>query len=233
MNRFALAAITAALFVVAAPAAFASGVAFFAPAAAHFDPMGLLSAALASLLVAAYLLPRSFRGVFGGLAVLVLCSIVCDVAFAADASAPETVAQATGETTKVTWAYGAIIQQWATALGSLIFAAVMFALRQLPAQIYAIIVSMRADQLLQKAIDYGVNAVEGATKDKTLNVDLGNKVLAQAVQYVLDNAPGWLQAWMGGPDQIVKKIFARLNLDPAASAPNTTTVLAQAAAPST
>lgn len=151
------------------------------------------------------------------------------VAAAADA-APETVAQATGETTKVVWAYGASIQQWASAIGTAIFAAVMFALRQLPAQVYAVIVSARVDQLLQKAIDYGVNAVEGATKDKSLTVDLGNKVLAQAVQYVLDNAPGWLQAWMGGPDQIVKKIFARLNLDVDASAPDTSAVLSQTSA---
>jgi hypothetical protein len=149
-------------------------------------------------------------------------------AFAADSgAAPETVAQATSETTKVTWAYGSVVQQWASAIGTLIFAAVMFALRQLPAQVYAVIVSMRADQLLQKAIDYGINAVQGAIKGKTLEVNVGNKVLAEAVQYVLDNAPAWLQAWMGGPEQIVKKIFARLNLVPEASAPDTSIVLAQ------
>lgn len=150
-------------------------------------------------------------------------------ALAADGATPETVAQATGETTKVTWAYGATVGQWASAIGSLVFAGVMLALRQLPAQIYAIIVSMRAEQLLQKAIDYGVNAVAGATKDKSLTVDVGNQVLAHAVQYVLDSAPAWLQSWLGGPDQIVKKIFARLNLDATASAPDTSSIVSNVA----
>jgi hypothetical protein len=149
-------------------------------------------------------------------------------ALAAD-TAPETVAQATSETTKVTWAYGAAIGQYASAIGSIAFALLMFAMRQLPAQVYSVLVAARADQILRKAVDYGVNAVAGATRDKTLNVDVGNAVLAHAVQYVLDNAPGWLQSWMGGPDQIVKKIFARLDLDAAASAPNTAAVIAQAA----
>lgn len=163
-------------------------------------------------------------------ALLVAAAVVLatSASFADTVAAPETVAQATGETTKVTWAYGAAISQWASALGTLVFAAVMFALRQLPGQVYAILVSMRADQLLQKAIDYGINAVQGATKDKVLEVNVGNKVLAYAVQYVLDNAPKWLQDWMGGPEQIVKKIFARLNLDAAAAAPAPAAVVAEA-----
>lgn len=49
-------------------------------------------------------------------------------------------------------------------------------------------------------------------KDKTLDVDVGNKVLAQALQYAVDNAPGWLQTWAGGPEGLAKKIWARLNL---------------------
>lgn len=135
-------------------------------------------------------------------------------AFAADATAPETVAQATSETTKVTWAYGATVSQWAGAIGTLILAGVTWALRLLPAQIYAIMVSLRADQLIQKGIDYAINMVVGASKDKSLSVDVHNQVLATALQYVIDQAPGWLQSWMGGPDQIAQKIVARLNLAP-------------------
>lgn len=121
-------------------------------------------------------------------------------------------APATGETTKVTWTYGATIAQCASAIGTLLFAGVMWALRLLPSQVYAVIVSMRADQLLQKAIDYGINMVTAATKDKALTADVGNAVLAQALQYVIDHAPDWLQSWMGGPDAIAQKIVARLNL---------------------
>jgi len=54
----------------------------------------------------------------------------------------------------------------------------------------------------------------GASKDKSLTVDVGNKVLAQALQYVIDHAPDWLTDWMGGPEQIAQKIVARLNLRP-------------------
>jgi hypothetical protein len=37
-------------------------------------------------------------------------------------------------------------------------------------------------------------------------------VLAQALQYAVDNAPGWLQTWAGGPEGLAKKIWSRLNL---------------------
>lgn len=134
--------------------------------------------------------------------------------YAADAAAPETVAQAASDTTKVTWAYGATLAQWASAAGTLLFAVAMWALRKLPAQVGSILITAKVDQILQKGIDYAINMVVGATKDKALSVDVGNKVLAQALQYVLDHAPDWLTAWMGGPDQIAQKIIARLNLAP-------------------
>src|SRR5690348_11594551 len=84
---------------------------------------------------------------------------ISTAAIAAD-TAPETVAQATSEATKVTWAYGAVIQQWASAIGTLAFAAVAWLFRLLPSQIYAVLVAARADQLLQKAIDYAINMVQ-------------------------------------------------------------------------
>lgn len=161
------------------------------------------------------------RFLAAALAVVVLALVAVPaidlVLIHAAALAADTVAQATGETTKITWAWGAAISQYASAIGSIVFALVAWALRQLPAQIYAILVTARADQLIQKAIDYGVNAVKDATKDKTLEVNVGNQVLAKALQYVLDNAPGWLTTWLGGPEAIANKIWARLKLEPAAS----------------
>ncbi|MET4720747.1 hypothetical protein ABIF63_004853 [Bradyrhizobium japonicum] len=135
-------------------------------------------------------------------------------ALAADAAAPETVAQATGETTKITWAVGATVSQWADAFEAIAIAAVAFLLRKIPAQFGSILMTMHVDQVLNKAIDYAINMVKGATKDKTLDVDVGNAVLARALQYVLDHSPAWLQSWMGGPEQIAQKIIARLNLAP-------------------
>ena len=136
-------------------------------------------------------------------------------AFAADA-APETVAQSVSEATKVSWAYGATIAQAGQAVAWLLLSVGMFLLRKLPANIVALFGNVRVELLLKNAINYGVNAVAGATKDKTLQVDVGNKVLAQALQYAVDNAPGWLQSWAGGPEGLAKKIWGRLNLEPGA-----------------
>lgn len=181
-------------------------------------PQPLMIALLAFALGAALLFRRGYALVIAG-AVLGVLALGIDIAFAADAAAPETVAQATSETTKVTWAIGATAAQWASAIGALVLAGVTWLLRLLPAQIYAILVSIRADQMLGKSIDYGVNMVIGATKDKTLEVDVGNQVLAKALQYVIDHAPEWLQQWMGGPQKIAEMIIARLNLAPDAVPP--------------
>lgn len=163
-------------------------------------------------------------------AAAVAALFISTAAFAAE-TAPETVAQAANETTKVTWAYGALIQQWASAIGTLAFAAVAWLLRLLPGQIYAVLVAARADQLLQKAIDYGINMVQGAAKDRSLTVDVHNEVLAKALQFVIDNAPGWLQTWMGGPEKIAEKIVARLNIAPDDKPPDVNAAVSSAVLP--
>lgn len=147
---------------------------------------------------------------------------VLDVAFvhaiahAADASAPETVAQATSEGTKVTWAWGTIVSQGAATIASLVLAGLAILARQLPGQFAAVFANSRVQTLVDNAVNYGVNAVADAVKDKTLTVDVGNKVLAEALQYAVDNAPGYLLSWAGGKDGLAKKIWAKLNLEPAA-----------------
>ncbi|MGY3690183.1 hypothetical protein ACVIGA_000263 [Bradyrhizobium sp. USDA 3240] len=213
MNRIYSAAFAAPL-LLAPSLALAGSKSPFAAVGQAFYPTGTLIVVLLGLVLAAVVLPRSVRPFALVFAVLVGASLAIDVAFAADAAAPETVAQATSDTTKVTWAYGAAISQWASAIGTLILAFVTWLLRKLPAQIYAVIVSMRADQLISKGIDYAINMVKDATKDKALTVDVHNQVLAQALQYVLDHSPDRLTSWMGGPDAIAQKIIARLNLAP-------------------
>jgi len=76
----------------------------------------------------------------------------------------------------------------------------------------------QVEQLLFQAVSYGINAVAGAQKGKTLDVDTGNAVVAQAAQYAIDHGPEKLIAWMGGPDAIVQKIIARLDLEAEAHA---------------
>lgn len=212
MNRVLCVAFAAPMLLAATAAhAAASQVAFAPPIT--FNPIGYLVASIIALALIFRAAPRA-RGILGVLLALVACSLALDVAFAADAAAPETVAQATNETTKVTWAVGATVSQWADAFEAIAIAAVAFLLRKIPGQFGSILMTMHVDQVLNKAIDYAINMVKGATKDKTLDVDVGNAVLARALQYVLDHSPAWLQSWMGGPELIAQKIIARLNLAP-------------------
>jgi hypothetical protein len=156
------------------------------------------------------------RFVLAALAAALFVVAMPILAMAAD-TAPETVAQATSESTKVTWAWGATVSQWAQALAWLLASAGMLLLNKLPANIVAFFGNGRVELLINNAINYGLNAVAGAVKGKTLDVDVGNKVLAQALQYAVDNAPAWLQTWAGGPEGLAKKIWAKLNLGEGAS----------------
>lgn len=150
----------------------------------------------------------------------------------------------TAADTAVSIPYG----DWINTIGTLILeivpVALLWLVRKLPASIGQIISTMQVDQLLTKAIGYAINAVEGATAGKTLSVNVGNAVLAQALNYVTLHAPAWLINWMGGLDAIAQKIIARLNLDAGASvatvngtpvitgsAPAPATTVAPAAAP--
>ena len=138
-------------------------------------------------------------------------------AFAADAAAPETVAQSVSEGTKVTWAWGATVSQAGQAIAWLLASVAMVLLRKLPANIVAIFGNARVELLINNGINYGLNAVAGAVKDKTLSVNVGNEVLAKALQYAVDNSSSWLQDWAGGPEGLAKKIWGRLNLGEGAS----------------
>lgn len=105
--------------------------------------------------------------------------------------------------------------------GTIAVLIITWALKFLPASLKAYVDEQRikqAEQLLTNAIAYGANAVAGAARGQELNVELGSKVAAQTVQYAVDNGPGWLIKWMGGPEQVLKKVIARLPLTPDATA---------------
>ena len=106
-------------------------------------------------------------------------------------------------------------------LGTLITIIVAWALRFLPSAFKQYITATmvaQAEQVLQRAIDYGIAAIAGATKDRQLTVDVSNSVIASALQYVISHAPDYLITWMGGEAKIVSMIIARLvNLLPDSS----------------
>lgn len=118
----------------------------------------------------------------------------------------------------ITIPYGQIFSDWQPVFAAVLAGLVAWGFRQLPANLAAILGNGRVELLLNNAIGYGLNAVAGAAKGKTLDVDVGNKVLAEALQYAIDNAPKWLLNWAGGPEGLAKKIWGRLDLVPEADA---------------
>lgn len=106
--------------------------------------------------------------------------------------------------------YGDWIAAAANTLIMVLTAAVAWAFRQLPANIVAILVTIRAEQVVGKAIEYGINAVAGAVKGKSLDVPIANQVIREAVAYVVAQAPAWLVSWVGGEEGLRRMIVARL-----------------------
>lgn len=113
------------------------------------------------------------------------------------------------------------VGDWLPVLGEwlvpLLGAVSLWLIRKLPAQIAGILMTARADQLLEKAVSYALNAVQGAAKGKQLTFHTGSEVVDEALQYVVTNGPGWLIRWLGGPEAIRQKIIARLDLEPDAA----------------
>jgi hypothetical protein len=120
---------------------------------------------------------------------------------------------------------GSIIEQLAAAFRDLAISALGLALlwasTLLPATLRQFINAERikaAEQVLGHAVDFGFNAVKDATKEQKVTVNVGSKIVAEAAQYVVDNAPGWLITFLGGRTGIENKIVARIDLTPPATA---------------
>jgi hypothetical protein len=119
---------------------------------------------------------------------------------------------ALGQST-VTIPFGDWIAAIAAHAGEIVLAIAVFLMRKLPGRFMGIIDAARVDQLLEKAIEFGVNQVVGAAKGKVLTADVGSAVLSEALGYAIEHGPTSLITWAGGPDLIREKIVARLALD--------------------
>ncbi|UYW24870.1 hypothetical protein OKC48_16485 [Methylorubrum extorquens] len=75
----------------------------------------------------------------------------------------------------------------------------------------------RVEMMLEAAVGFGLNAVNGAAKGKTLSVNLAVPVIAKGTQYVIDTAPPAVIKAAGGADGIAARIFRKLDLDDHAS----------------
>lgn len=113
------------------------------------------------------------------------------------------------------------------ALGLAVGAFVLWVLRKLPASIVTALDAMagmlnqgRADALLAKAVNYGINTTSGAVKGKSMSLKVGNEVLERAFEYAIDKAPMFVRFVLG----ILNArgmIIARLDLDEDVSLPAT------------
>lgn len=146
-----------------------------------------------------------------------------DAAFLLAAVSPVNIAD------PVSVPYGDILSDALAYVGTILFAVIMWAFRFLPAQIYSLLMTMRADQLLAKAISFGINATKDATKDKVLTFEISNSVLREAVAYALKHGGSMVKQFMGEPDKIAEKLYARLNVDAAAPKPDFAAISSRAA----
>lgn len=117
--------------------------------------------------------------------------------------------------TSVTIAWGelfsTLLQYIAVALISLI----TWSCRFLPPQLYALMMTMRVDQLLQKAIIFGVNSVAGAGIDsdgnpKVMTVEISNRVLREALVFTMQHGGELVKQFAGKPVDLAEKLWARM-----------------------
>ena len=85
-----------------------------------------------------------------------------------------------------------------------------WAARRAPKWLADIIRTGLIEQLLGRAVTYGINAVRGAARDRELSVNVGSPVVAEAAQYAIDHGPERLIKWAGGAAGIKEKILARI-----------------------
>ncbi len=75
----------------------------------------------------------------------------------------------------------------------------------------------RVEMMLEAAVGFGLNAVQSASKGKTLSANVAVPVIAKGTQYVIDTAPPAVIKAAGGADGIAARIFRKLDLDDHAS----------------
>ena len=98
-----------------------------------------------------------------------------------------------------------------------VFAAVAWLFRKVPKNLAAVLIALRVDQLLNVAVNYGINATKDAVAGKTLSLPVGNEVARLALEYALAHAPQLSASF--GVGRLREKILARLTLDENAAVP--------------
>ena len=76
------------------------------------------------------------------------------------------------------------------------------------------------DRMVNLAVDFALQAIEGAAKGKTLSVAVAPAVVQLGAQRAIDSTLPWIVRKAGGPSGIAERVFRQLNLEPDASAHN-------------
>lgn len=216
MNRIALAAL--ALACACSPALAAIGQPFDLSRAAGHGVMVLLlgSALIAALICAARRLPGMTLA-----AVALAVAVVGLGVHPAFAQTAATVAQPATDTAVVTVPLGTWLASYAAGIQEIVVSLVMgliaFACRKLPAAAGSVIKGILTQQLVERAIAFGFNTVQGAAANVHLDVNVRSTVLANALNYAVQHAPEWFIKWVGGTSAIRDHIIALLPQDPDAS----------------
>lgn len=88
--------------------------------------------------------------------------------------------------------------------------AVGWVFRWLPERMRAIMMTMQAEQLINKALAFAVNTVVGGLRDKVWTIDMRNEVLKKMTTYVLVHGASSVKTFIGPAAEIAEKGFARI-----------------------
>lgn len=163
-----------------------------------------------------YSIPRSW--VILGLAVFAWLIVLTVASFAQDVVVPETV---------VTFQWGDLLAVFLTNLAAnpdsaawTLFGLVMaWVAARLPAPLQWAWRLFQIEQLLEKSLKAGFNSTAGAYEGRALSVNVGNEVIANALQYAIDNGSAAAIKWAGGPEALRQKLLARVTLEQQAKLP--------------
>lgn len=152
---------------------------------------------------------------FIGLVLMLLFGTAATV-FAQDVVVPETV---------VTFKWGDLLAVFLTNLAAnpdsaawtLFGLAMTWVATRLPAPLKWAWRLFQIEQLLAKSLQAGFNSTAGAFAGQAVSVDVGNKVIANALQYAIDNGNAAAIKWAGGEELLRQKLLARVVIEPQAA----------------
>lgn len=121
------------------------------------------------------------------------------------------------EPTVIEIGWGAYIPAIAAIIAAVVMAAFALLVSNMPDKVQDLVKTLQVEQLVKRAVDYGVNSAVGATKGAKLTVPVGNEVIAFAANYALNEGASKVVEYAGGVEGIKRKILARLDLEPDAS----------------